>query len=118
MLAALPRTFEAGKAWQSPHGSCIAPRPLGGSGKVAFVYSGMSGVTVGMGRDLFRLVSSAHELLEGFSDPREALNTPLLFPSSLAPIGPKELEDSHARLFASPLDLLKLVSSCRHCRPG
>jgi PfaB family protein len=108
LLAALPRAFETGKPWQSPYGSCFAPRPLGRSGRIVFVYSGMSGLTVGMGRDLFRLLPSAHHLMASCSDPREALNASLLFPHGLRPAALLAEEESHERLQNSPLDLLKL----------
>jgi PfaB family protein len=108
LIAVLPRTLESGKPWQSQQGSCFAPRPLGRSGQVAFVYSGMSGLTVGMGRDLFRLLPAAHHLMASCSDPREVLNASLLFPHCLLPAVLPPEEDNHARLQASALDLLKL----------
>ncbi|WP_413206110.1 beta-ketoacyl synthase N-terminal-like domain-containing protein [Rhodospirillum sp. A1_3_36] len=98
-----------GKTWTSPRGSYFTGQPVGPASKIAFVYSGMNAVDVGMGRDLFRLLPEAIERLADYGDPAMILDTKLLYPpQAMGPGNAAEWDRAQARLQGSIADLLKL----------
>lgn len=51
----MAKAFQTGKDWFSVRGSAFSPNPMGGKGKVAFVYPGGFSSYPQMGRDFFQL---------------------------------------------------------------
>jgi PfaB family protein len=92
-LAGLDAAWASGEEWQTPAGSYFTPRPLGRTGKVAFVYPGGINAYLGLGRHLFRLFPEIHDdpaVRSAYS--RIGKIDRALYPRSLTPLTLRELE--------------------------
>ncbi|HSK41158.1 MAG TPA: beta-ketoacyl synthase N-terminal-like domain-containing protein, partial [Arenibaculum sp.] len=88
----LAETFASGQPFQTPAGSYFTPTPLGGSGKIAFVYPGGFNSYPHLGRSLFRAFPDVLRSFEArLGDPAEALCAGHLYPLGPNRIGPKAL---------------------------
>ncbi|SMF04020.1 PfaB family protein [Tistlia consotensis] len=104
----LPAAFAEGRDWQTPAGSCCAPRPLGRAAKVAYVYPGIGSVGPGLGSELFALAPEAlAEIEAAFADPAAALSADLVYPAAFGKVGPAELEAADEALLSDGLAALK-----------
>jgi PfaB family protein len=96
-ITGVKNAFEQDGEWQTPLGSYFTAKPLGKSGKIAFVYPGMGSSDIGIGRDIFRLFP---ELYDKFStltkEVPEVLQEKLLYPRSLEKLSASALADKQA----------------------
>ncbi|HEU5315362.1 MAG TPA: PfaB family protein, partial [Chloroflexota bacterium] len=89
--AGVPGAAARGGEWSTPAGSCFAARPLGGSGDVAFVYSGGISAYPGLGRELFSAFPGLHDVLaRRLFDPARAMASDLVYPRTTLPVGEAE----------------------------
>jgi PfaB family protein len=101
---AVPTAFDAHHEWQTPRGSYFTPHPIGGRGRVAFVYPGAFSAYTGMARDLFRAFPSAYAALaEQTSDPGGAFAETLVYPRVIEPLSGRDLAQRDTRLAADPI---------------
>ena len=106
-----PRALETGADWQTPRGSCFAPRPLGARGTVAFVYPGAFTAYPGVLRDAFQVFPSLHEPRGAWpSDVGRALAQHLLYPRGVEPLDAAGQAAFEARLYASPAEMMSAAT--------
>jgi PfaB family protein len=106
-----PRALETGTDWQTPRGSCFAPRPLGTRGTVAFVYPGAFTAYPGVLRDAFQVFPSLHEPRGAWpSDVGRALAQHLLYPRGVEPLDAAGQAAFEARLYASPAEMISAAT--------
>ncbi len=80
----IPRAFSLNTEWLSSCGSAFSPNPLGGKGKVAFVYPGGFNSYLGNGRTIFEMDPGLHERIGAFtSNLAQLLHESRLFPRTL-----------------------------------
>ena len=100
-LIGVSKAFSQDKNWQTPLGSYFTIKPLGKHNDIAFVYPGAFTSTMGMFRDLHRLhnSSSSYPLnLKKFLH----LSNQSIYPRSLNPLTPSQLERLEADLRSDP----------------
>ncbi|MEX2631546.1 MAG: beta-ketoacyl synthase N-terminal-like domain-containing protein [Tistlia sp.] len=117
--ASLPAAFAEARPWQTPAGSCCAPRPLGQGGKIAFVYPGIGSVGPGLASELFALAPEALQEIEAaFANPAAALSADLVYPTAFGRVGPAALEAADEALLSDGLTALKttLIFSVGYAR--
>jgi len=111
-LKGIPAALVKGGEWQTPAGSYFTAAPLGGRGSTAFVYPGAFNSYPGMARDLFYLFPPLYERFSAMTERMGALlNERSLYPRSLAPLSPADLNEIESRLAADPLGMLMSGSS-------
>ncbi|MFD0364771.1 hypothetical protein ACFQZZ_25305 [Nocardia sp. GCM10030253] len=94
----LPQAWERGE-WSTPAGSYFTARPIGATGKVAFVYPGAFNSYLGLGQDLFRLFPALLDMLEGeVARPAELFGARALYPCGRATFTRRELMVREAAL--------------------
>ena len=107
-LSGAGRAIEKGEAWKTPPGSYFTPKPLGKTGKVAFVYPGAFSSYPGLGRDLFHLFPELHRsFTEQIPNPGELVGEKTLYPRSLNRLSKRELKKLTAKLMSDPITMLQ-----------
>lgn len=95
----LPSAIAEGGEWATPSGSFCTGEPLGGHGRVAFVYPGAFTTYPGAGRDLFRSFPQLRERFETIADrPEDRFKHRALYPRARGPLGRRELMRHEAEL--------------------
>jgi PfaB family protein len=106
-----PRALETGDDWQTPRGSCFAPRPVGARGTVAFVYPGAFTAYPGVLRDTFQIFPSLHEPRGAWpSDVGRALAQHLLYPRGVEPLDAAGQAAFEERLYAHPAEMISAAT--------
>ncbi|WP_107669432.1 PfaB family protein [Cyanothece sp. BG0011] len=104
----IEKAFTQGKQWKSPKGSYFTPKPLGKTGKIAFVYPGAFNSYLGMGRNLFQLFPKLWDRMDRFvSDPGEFFKANYLYPRSQHELSKRDLEILETNFMTNPLSLLE-----------
>ncbi len=108
----MAQVFERGEVWQSPRGSTLTLNPLGGEGRVAFVYPGAFNAYLDLGRDLFYLFPFLYERLgHVVSHIGRSVQDRALYPRSLEPLTKDEKRSREAALLADPPALIEAGTS-------
>jgi PfaB family protein len=109
----LPLALEKGADWNTPRGSCFAPRPLGRRGALAFMYPGAFTVYPGVLRDAFQVFPSLHAPRGAWpSDVGRAFAEHLLYPRGIEPLDLEGQAAFEAKLYASPGDMISAGTLC------
>lgn len=91
--------FQQNREWISPAGSCFTPTPLGGKGKVSFVYPGAFNSYIGMGKDLFQIFPELYDLMGIYaSRPETMVRDRQVHPRSLTRLTEKERQEKQTEL--------------------
>ncbi|MGL5065834.1 MAG: PfaB family protein, partial [Microcoleus sp.] len=95
--------FESRKDWQTPIGSYFTPKPLGKTGKVAFVYPGLFTAYLGLGRDIFQLFPKIWDdlTIQSSESPIDRLDR-VIHPRSLNKLSSRQLEKLEQQLINDP----------------
>jgi len=107
-IQSVPNAFNTDLPWQTPTGSYFTPRPLGESGKVAFVYPGSFSAYLGLAQNLFRLFPQItdHPIIDKiytrFTDVEK-----ILYPRSLQKLSNRQLEALEQQLVHDPVTMLE-----------
>jgi PfaB family protein len=99
MAKGVPQAFEKSGELRTPRGSYFTARPLGGKGKVAFVYPGVGSAYVGLGRSLFHLFPELYGRLSLLADDMgELLQEKDLYPRTREPLTEDEIWKRELRM--------------------
>ena len=99
MLKGVPSTFEKGAELKTPKGSYFTANPLGGEGRVAFVYPGVGSAYVGLGQGVFHLCPEIYDRSsELTSDIGGVLKEQELYPRSREPLTREQISEMDLRM--------------------
>jgi PfaB family protein len=101
--AGLQQAFQENGDWLSENGSCFTCKPLGETGKIAFVYPGGFNSYIGLGHSLCQLFPEVHERAGTYtSSLGEIIDHDLLSPKSMSTLSENELKELSEKLFNTP----------------
>jgi PfaB family protein len=100
----MEKAFATGKDWDSQQGSYFTANPLGGKGKVAFVYPGGFTSYIGLGRDVFQLFPEMYEQVSKHTSRLgQMIGERPLYPRSMKKLSKEQLKSLSAGLIDTPI---------------